>query len=201
MHRSVRRGLLVAALVLGAGCGDDSTYDRSTTTQRSTTEGGAPAEGEPPTDFDALSALFAPALDEVGLELSRASIVELETGPHIALYGVPAPEDGGPEDYLARLLPSIAAAGQIAFDGFEAVQSFDLCQEPTVTTNVDTPPPVTIAVLTREQWESVPDWTDATLVDLLRAVSLGDGGQLEVPDEIGELDEWQAAVDEFHARD
>jgi hypothetical protein len=192
---------VAAPLLLGlAGCGDgNSPYDGPATTRPPTTDGAAPAEGEPPGDFESLAALFGPGLDGAGLDLTRASVAQLETGPHVALYGVPPAGEDGPSDYLARLVPSVAAAGAVAFDGFSAVQSFDICQEPTATSGEESPPPVTVVVLTRAQWESVPDWTEASLVDLLRAASLGDGGQVDVPDEVGALDEWQTAVDEFRA--
>jgi hypothetical protein len=201
VHPSLRRGLVAASLLLGlASCGDgNSAYDAPATTRPSTTDGAAPAEGEPPGDFESLAALFGPVLDGAGLDLTRASVAQLETGPHVALYGVPPAGEDGPSDYLARLVPSVAAAGAVAFDGFSAVQSFDICQEPTATSDEGLPPPVTVVVLTRAQWESVPDWTEASLVDLLRAASLGDGGQVDVPDEVGALDEWQTAVDEFRA--
>jgi len=193
--RPIVAGLSLLLVALVGGCSDDD--GTASVAQTTTTASTAPAsDGQPPDDFDALASLFGPALDDVGLELTRASVPLLETGPHVALYGVPAADDDAPQDYLDRLLPSVVAAGKIAFDRFPDVASFDLCQEPT-DNSADAPPPITVVVLTREQWESVPDWDDAELVDLLRAASLGDDGQVEVPDEIGELPDWQAAADEL----
>jgi hypothetical protein len=196
--RTLVAAAALAAIALG-GCGDDGeSGDRgpSTTAAADDSTTTVAEEGRPPDDFDALAALFGPALDGVDLELTRGSVPELEAGPHVALYGVPADDADAPKDYLDRLLPSVVAAGKIAFDQFPGVASFDLCQEPTGTSS-GAPPPITVVVLTRAQWESVPDWDDADLVDLLRAASLGEGGQVDVPDEIGELDEWKAAVEEF----
>ena len=191
--------ILVAATTLLGACGDDSSPygGRSTTTAAAGETGGTSTTGadEPPEEFAALSAAFAPALDELGLELTRASVARLESGTHIALYGVPAAGDDSPQDYLDRLLPSTVAAGTIAFDTYGAVNSFDICQEPTGTTD-DEPPPVTIVVLTRDAWESVPDWADADLADLLEATSTGGMAQLEVTDEISELPDYEAAVSE-----
>jgi hypothetical protein len=196
-------GLTLLAPIGGCSGDDDNAYEAPTTTTAPPDGPGTTAaisDGRPPEDFDALAALFGPALDGVDLELTRASVSELRKGPHVALYGVPAADADAPQDYLDRLLPSVVAAGKIAFDQFPDVASFDLCQEPTGSPT-ESPPPITIVVLTREQWESVPDWDDAALADLLRAASLGDGGQVEVPDEIGDLDEWQAAVEEFNESD
>ena len=54
--------------------------------------------------------------------------------------------------------------------------------------------------LTRDQWETVPDWDDAGLVDLLEAATTLPGGQVEVPEDIRALDEYDAAADELADR-
>lgn len=205
---TVRRLLVVLAVgFLLPACGDDTgggdgtAISDSPTTQPESTEGSTATTiaAEPPEDFAALDALFGPVLEEVGLDLTRAAVYRLETGPHIALYGVPAADADAPADYLDRLLPSAVASGQIAFDGFADVVSFDLCQEPTGTTS-ESPPPVTVVFLTRDQWETVPDWDDAGLVDLLEAATTGTGGQVEVPEDIRSLDEYDAAAEELADR-
>ena len=194
--------VVAAGLVVLGGCGDDAGSDTAavaTAPPDSATETTAPAGIEPPEDFAALDALFGPALADVGLDLTRASVVQFERGPHIALYGVPAADADDATDYLARLLPSTVASGEIAFDRFPAVASFDICQEPTGAAS-DAPPPETIVVLTREQWESVPDWGEAELVDLLDAATTGAGGQVEVPDDVRRLDEYEDAVAQLDER-
>jgi hypothetical protein len=179
---------LLVALALGAGCGDDgdapgASVDTSTTTSTA-------AANEAPEDFDELAAVFGPVLADTGLELTRAAVYDLGNGPHVALYGVPAVDADAPADYLARLLPSAVAAGTLAFE-FDDVVSFDLCQEPTASTE-EAPEPRTVVFLTRTQWDAVPDWSIATLRDLVGAASSGEGGEVRVDEEIEELDEWRA---------
>jgi hypothetical protein len=200
---TVRPSLLVVAGVLALGaCGDDGSSDAavvSTAPPSSGAETTASTLTEPPENFADLDALFGPALEDVGLDLTRAAVVELEAGPHIALYGVPAADADAPADYLDRLLPSAVAAGELALDRFPGVISFDLCQEPTGMSS-EGPPPVTVVFLTRDQWESVPDWDDAELADLLEAATTGEGGQVEVPDDVRQLDEYEAAVAQLEER-
>jgi hypothetical protein len=200
-------GFAVAAVFALCACGDDggsdtaaaSTAAPSAGTETTGTPSTEPTQIEPPEDFAALDALFGPALEEVGLDLTRASVAQFETGPHIALYGVPAADADADADYLARLLPSTVASGAIAFDRFPGVASFDICQEPTGTSS-EAPPPVTIVVLTRDQWESVPDWGEAQLVDLLAAATTGNGGHVEVSDDVRELEAFEAAVAQLDER-
>ncbi len=201
MSRS-RRLLLAAPLALiPAACGDDAGPGAAPTTTASEPSTSAPpaAGGEvPPSSFNALIEIFQPALDDLDLTLARAAVSEFEAGPHLALYVVPNGPEGGAQGFLDRTVPLVAALEPLLFERFPGLRTFDVCQEPfQAVRSDDFPLPETLLVMNEEQLDSVPDWSSATLVDLMRAVRVGDGGEFRVTSEIERLPEWRDAEQEI----
>jgi hypothetical protein len=180
--------LLLLPLLAGA-CGDDGGGGAAPTT----VDGGSTttqAPGAPPISFEGLQAIYQPAVEPLGLDLTRAAVNDFESGLHLALYVVPRDDTSGPEGYLDRVLPLLAALQPHLFEQFPALVSFDICQEPVQAGGREDefPPPVTLVLLEREAFESVPDWSTATLADLAAAVRVLPTGQFDVIPQIERLD-------------
>jgi hypothetical protein len=135
--------------------------------------GSSNAHALPPNDKDAIDRVFAPALDRLGVRLTRGALVDLKTGKpspngkHLAVYVEPT-GDYTAEDYGRGTVATLRAFIPTAFERWGGLTSFDLCQEPLPATDSrPEPPPVTKVDLTRAASRKVK-WDDLDLVRLLR---------------------------------
>lgn len=133
----------------------------------------ANAHALPPNDKPAIERVFAPALDRLGVRLTRASLVDLQTGKpsangtHLAVYVEPT-GDYAAEDYARGTVRTLRAFIPAAFEQWGGLTSFDICQEPLPS--VDSrpePPPVTKVDLTKEAARKMR-WDELDLARLLR---------------------------------
>lgn len=133
-----------------------------------------------------LRATFEPRFEPLGLRLTRASVVDLDTGPHLQLYVEP-PGPYTSEQYLQTLVSSVAAVAPWSFEQWEGLASIDVCQEPPPAESTGQyPEPVTVVVLTRQQSASI-DWDSAEIADLRAAVRGAAFGTVEVSAEVEPL--------------
>lgn len=212
---SARAGAVAALLLVAAACGGGEPASSSSGSGASSsspssspygsdpagaarsfasTASGAIAAGDlPPRTLRGLQPLYGPAVEPLGVRLTRGLVLPLQAGPHLQLYVEPTGTAISPQDYLARIIPLIRATGVGALKEYADLVSFDVCQEPPpgVDDSPD-PPPDVLVFLTRAQVESL-DWSTATLRDLRRVVRDMPGGQLKVKDEIAALPEWRAS--------
>jgi hypothetical protein len=135
--------------------------------------GDSNAHALPPNDKAAIERVFAPALDRLGVRLTRGALVDLKTGKpspngkHLAVYVEPT-GDYTPEDYGRGTVRTLRAFIPTAFERWGGLKSFDICQEPLPSTDSrPEPPPVTKVDLTRAASRKVK-WDDLDLVRLLR---------------------------------
>jgi len=180
---AIRRPLLlvaVVALALGS-CGDDAADE-------------VPAAASRPADLDDVRAVFADDLADLGLQLTdrggvleRDGYVESTTGTHLALYVEPIDEHSD-DEYAEGILTTARLLGPEILRRWDALESFDVCQEQPGTTTVDGEPdlaPYTQLDMTRAQVEAL-DWDTLTLAELLAVASdqAGEGIRLYVADAI-----------------
>ena len=174
--------LLLAVVALGlAACGDDAADE-------------APAAASRPADLDDVRAVFADDLADLGLQLTdrggvleRDGYVESTTGTHLALYVEPIDEYSD-DQYAEGILTTARLLGPEILRRWDALESFDVCQEQPGTTTVDGEPdlaPHTQLDMTRAQVEAL-DWDTLTLAELLAVASdqAGEGIRLYVADAI-----------------
>jgi hypothetical protein len=131
------------------------------------------AHALPPNDKAAIERVFAPALEKLGVRLTRGALVDLKTGrpspsgKHLAVYVEPT-GDYTPEDYARGTVRTLRAFIPKAFEEWGGLTSFDLCQEPLPAADArPEPPPVTKVDLTKAASRKVR-WDDLDLVRLLR---------------------------------
>ncbi|MGH9027177.1 MAG: hypothetical protein ACRDWD_13835, partial [Acidimicrobiia bacterium] len=142
----VRRvALILVASALGAlvvACGDDSEPE---------------SMPRPPNDFEELAAIFDPMVEPMGLEVTRGSLVDIDsydesdTGNHLALYVEPTGEYSQ-ADYVNGITQLTNLLTPMIFDRYSALDSYDICQEPPPDEDDQAaPPPVTQFHATRAQ--------------------------------------------------
>lgn len=159
MVRRVAFAVLIA-IALGA-CGYDG--DDS---------GGPPeASASPPTTVEELAEVFDPQLEPMGLRLTRGALIDRSDGgyvpsadgDHLALYVEPlADVDFDTADYVEGIGTVTALVTPQVFDRWEAVQTYDICQEPPADVDDrDAPPPYTQIEIGRAEAAGV-DWDTAT---------------------------------------
>ena len=141
-----------------------------------------------------MRAVFADDLAELGLRLTdrggvleRDGYVESTTGTHLALYVEPI-GDYSDDQYAEGILATARLLGPEILRRWDALESFDVCQEQPGTTTVDGEPdlaPYTQLDMTRAQVEAL-DWDTLTLAELLAVASdqAGEGIRLYVADAI-----------------
>lgn len=191
------RPLAAAAVCLfwALGCtggDDDGDGDGSDSTTSTTATASAPTPDLPPTEFEALEEIFQPRYEPLGMRVTRASMVELEEGPHLQLYVEPI---GGftTQQYLDAIVPTTAAVVPFIFDEWANLASFDVCQEPPPGVDDSVAPEqVTVVALTREQAASL-DWPTPGLADLMGAVAGATFGEVRGNDEVEALPDFQTA--------
>jgi len=130
------------------------------------------AKALPPNDKAAIERAFAPALERLGVRLTRGALVDLKTGKpsatgtHLAVYVEPA-GDFTPEDYARGTVRTLRAFIPTAFERWDGLTSFDVCQEPLPAADTrPEPPPVTKVDLTKAASDKVR-WDDLDLARLL----------------------------------
>ena len=135
--------------------------------------GGDAAKALPPNDKAAIERFFKPALERLGVRLTRGALIDLRTakpsatGTHLAVYVEPT-GDFTPEDYARGTVKTLRAFIPAAFERWGGLKSFDLCQEPLPATDArPEPPPVTKVELTRSASRTVR-WDNLDLARLLR---------------------------------
>jgi hypothetical protein len=213
----VARGLpalLVATVVLAttlAACGDDDRAEEGDvgdagaavtgTTAAAVAEELPPLDSLPVGDVEGLQEVYGEPLAALDLVLTRGGVVEYRGGTHLQLYVEPTTSaaENGPQVYLDRMLTSYQAILPLLFDAYPDMDSFDICQE--VVPAADAGPagyeePVTVLLITREGFESVDDWSTATLADLFDAASEDLGGHFSAEPEVVALPDYQAATGE-----
>lgn len=178
--------------LVGFGCGADDDGTRAS----ATTAEAAGTPDLPAADFAALETEFGPIYQGLGMTLTRGAVVDLALGPHLQLYVEP-PGPYTPEQYLASLVPTTAAAVPYAMERYPGLASIDVCQEPPPgVDDAVSPAPETVVFFTRGQADSI-DWSDPTVAALIAAVDdvqEGGFGDVRVSDAIAALPEYQQAV-------
>jgi hypothetical protein len=175
------------------GSYDDASSSDPASVARFSADSNVPASaGLPPRAFTELEQLYGPAVDAMGLKLTRAAVIRIQTGPHLQLYVEPTGTAISPQDYLARIVPLAQAIAPHSFADYPGIATFDICQEPPPgVDDSPEPPPVTVLFLTRAQVESV-HWDSVTLRDLRRLVKDEAGGELTADANVSALSEWAA---------
>ena len=137
----------------------------------------------PPESFEELQRIFAPRFEALGMTLTRASMVELDGGPHLQLYIEP-PGSFTTEEYVANIVPTTAAVVPFIFDEWADLASFDVCQEPPPGVDDSVAPEqVSVVALTRGQAADLA-WPDPQLADLMGAVNGASFGEVRGNDEV-----------------
>ena len=153
----------------------------------------------PPGSKDEVVQAFGPALDKLGLRITRAGLVAragvpgyTPTGRHLAVYVEPLGQvDVG--TYVTNLMPVAKAFLPEVFDRYGQIDSFDVCQEPAP--GVDDrpePPPVTQLLISRANARSL-DWQSLDLKGLV-AAQRPDGLNLGVASQVSTSPAWARAV-------
>jgi hypothetical protein len=134
---------------------------------------GDSAKALPRNDKAAIERVFAPALERLGVRLTRGALVDLKTGKpsatgtHLAVYVEPTGAFA-PEDYARGTVRTLRAFIPAAFERWGGLTSFDVCQEPLPAADArPEPPPITKVDLTKPASRKVR-WDDLDLTRLLR---------------------------------
>lgn len=135
----------------------------------------------PPDESEALAALFDPALEPLGLRLTRGGLADgpgaaddpLLAGRHLALYVEPIAEDHTAAQYLDTLVSSARVFLPEVFNRWPDVASMDVCQEPPPgADDRAVPPPLTTLEVTRAQSDAL-DWATLDLAGFAEAAAAG----------------------------
>jgi hypothetical protein len=131
------------------------------------------AKALPPNNKAAIERVFAPALERLGVRLTRGALVDLKTGKpsatgtHLAVYVEPT-GDFTPDDYARGTVTTLRAFIPTAFERWGGLTSFDVCQEPLPAADArPEPPPITKVDLTKAASGKVR-WDNLDLTRLLR---------------------------------
>ena len=173
---------------------DDSTSSDPASVARFSPDSSLSDSGDlPPRTFTGLTEIYQPLVEGMGLRLTRAAVIRLNTGPHLQLYVEPSGTAISPQDYVARIVPLAKAIAPGAFSSYPGIATFDICQEPPPgVDDSPEPPPVTVLFLTRDQVESV-HWDTVSLRDLRKLVKDTQGGELTADANVSALSDWTAA--------
>lgn len=187
LKRWTRRIVVVAIAslsLLGCSDGGDDGGDDADTASTTPSTSQVTVEGDlPPASFEELEAIFGPRYEEVGMRLTRASMVELDGGPHLQLYVEP-PGAFTTEQYVDNIIPTTAAVVPFIFDTWPELASFDVCQEPPPGVDDSVAPEqVTVVALTREQAAGL-DWPSPDLSELMSVVEGAAFGEVRGNDDV-----------------
>lgn len=185
--------ILLAAGLLAAACSEDGSENASVPTIEPPTTQLESGESLPPRDFESLALIFGPRYEQLGMRVTRASLVEIDGGAHLQLYVEPV-DSFVPRQYLESIVPTTAAVVPFIFDEWPDLASFDVCQEPPPGVDDSVAPEqVTVVALTRDQAATL-DWPDPELAELMAAVQDATGiGEIRGNDAVEALPEFQAA--------
>jgi hypothetical protein len=163
VQRVLAAGAVLLVLTVGA-CGGDDGGDA----------------GLPPRGKAAISAPFERELRDLGLRITRAALVDPETGlrgrgaTHLAVYVEPT-GDYSPDEFAEGLVTVSRVFLPSAFERWPGLTSFDVCQEPLpVVDDSPEPAPKTQIAVSRAEVDRF-DWAGAGLEEYLdRAVAVDD---------------------------
>lgn len=126
----------------------------------------------PANRFRVLAAPFASELRDLGLSVTRAALVDADTGKpragatHFAVYVEPTGTYSA-DDFATGIETVTRVFVPAAFDRWPALESFDVCQEPLPgVDDREVPPPKTQVAVSRRDADGI-DWADVGLRELL----------------------------------
>jgi hypothetical protein len=206
--RARRRIAAVAALgaltLATAACGSDSGSSQAPPTTSPVPSNGLPAfdaeQQLPPNDIGSLRRLYDPALEPMGLRLTRGALIDTSNdqytpsndGTHLALYVEPT-GDYTDAQYLDGFWTVTALITPDVFGRWPGLESYDICQEPLPSVDDRPEPfPVTQVNITRGAAATV-DWANGDLVDLLMVARTDPDTQIVVNREIRKNPAYEAA--------
>lgn len=190
-----------AVIVIRVVDGGGSSEERLVTVVDDTAPGEPatdPPYGElPPDDYEAVAAMFDPALEELGLRLTRAGLADSPgpgedaslRGRHLALYVEPLDADHTAAEYLDTLITSARVFLPVVFERWPDLASMDVCQEPPPGVDDRTAPvPYTVLEMGRDEAAQI-DWS---AVDLAGLAGARDAGlvRLHVNEAVGDHPDW-----------
>jgi hypothetical protein len=156
----MRRGLVLVGVILVASvaaCGSDSDDEQGAL---------------PPNRRDAIAAPFASELEDLGLRITRAAVVDADTGTpapgatHLAVYVEPTGAYS-PDDFATGIATVTRVFLPTTFDRWPGLTSFDVCQEPLPGVDDSrTPPPKTQIAISHDASDAI-DWDGTDLQELL----------------------------------
>ena len=195
-------GIVLLSLV-AAACsegGATTTTSQATTTVAVTTSTAVTttvaAEPLPPHLYDDLLPILQPIAEPLGYRVTRAALISLGTyqadaaGTHLAVYVRPVNPQGA-EEAASALVPLAAAYLPLVFERWQALESFDICQEPYGWPEGSTPPSDTLLDVDRAVALEI-DWSTLTLSGLLAA--RGDGLTVSASEEVQATTAWAEAA-------
>lgn len=192
---------VVAVVAIRVVDGGGSSDERAATVVGDTTPAEPatdPTYGElPPDDYEAVAAMFDPALEELGLRLTRAGLADSPGAGedaslrdrHLALYVEPLDADHTAADYLDTLITSARVFLPTVFDRWPDLVSMDVCQEPPPGVDDRTAPvPYTVLDMSRDDAAQI-DWATIDLAGLAEARDAG-RVRLHVNEAVAEHPDW-----------
>lgn len=176
---------VIAVVAIRVVDGGGSSDERLATVADDTTPGEPatdPPYGElPPDDREAVAAMFEPALEDLGLRLTRAGLADSPgsgqdpslRGRHLALYVEPLDADHSAAEYLDTLIASARVFLPAVFERWPDLASMDVCQEPPPGVDDRTAPvPYTVLEMGRDEAAQI-DWSTIDLAGLAGARDAG----------------------------
>ncbi|MBM3672346.1 MAG: hypothetical protein FJW86_09240 [Actinobacteria bacterium] len=127
----------------------------------------------PPPDREDLARIFDPKVEDMGFEVTRARLQNLDSyaidpkGRHLAIYLEPTGDTFTDEEYVAAFADSARVFLPLVYKKWKGLKSFDVCLEPLPSVDAsEEPPAVTQIFVTRKGLNAV-DWDTVTLTDLI----------------------------------
>jgi hypothetical protein len=196
--------LATVGVLVASACGSDAgTGSVSPVSTEPAADGLPPYDGSqqlPPNDVAALRRLYDPALEPLGVRLTRGALIDTSNnryvpsneGRHLALYVEPIGAYSN-EQYVTGFWEISALITPDVFARWPQLASYDICQEPLPGVDDDPEPfPLTQINLTREAASEI-DWENGDLVDLLALSRTNDDVKVIVNRDIRATSAYQAA--------
>ena len=172
--------LATVGVLVASACGSDAgTGSVSPVSTEPAADGLPPYDGSqqlPPNDVAALRRLYDPALERLGVRLTRGALIDTSNnryvpsneGRHLALYVEPIGAYSN-EQYVTGFWEISALITPDVFARWPQLASYDICQEPPNSEDDSAEPfPESQIEVSRAFAESF-DWENGTLADLLAA--------------------------------